>query len=98
MRHCLTIGNISDYGLAYFFEVVKELVINRDFIEALYRTIVKIASRKQAAIQELPEAPQPAEEGAEVPEEEKKEWEKRCEEIKAENAENEKNNEEIAKI
>ena len=38
------------------------------------------------------------EEGQEVTEEEKKEWEKRCEEIKVQNAENEKTNEEIAKF
>ena len=98
LRHCLTIGNISDFGLQFFFEIVKELVINRDFIEALYRTIVKIASKRHATIEELPAEPTPAEEGQEVTEEEKKEWEKRCEEIKVQNAENEKTNEEIAKF
>lgn len=95
MRHCLTIGNISDYGLAFFFEVVKELVINRDFIETLYKTILNVATRKQDPIEDLPEVPTPAEEGGEVPEEEKKNWEKRCEEIKLKNVDREKNNEEI---
>lgn len=33
LRHCLTKPCINDYGLGYFFEVCKEMVIAREFIE-----------------------------------------------------------------
>jgi len=38
--------NISDYGLAFLFDINKDLVINREFIEIFYRTIVKISRTK----------------------------------------------------
>lgn len=33
LRHCLTKSCINDYGLSFFFEVSKELVIAKEFIE-----------------------------------------------------------------
>ncbi len=43
MRFSLTKNNIADQGLAFFFEVCKDLVISKDFIEILYRVIIKVA-------------------------------------------------------
>lgn len=43
MRFSLTKNNITDYGLCFLFEVIKDLVISKDFIETLYRVIIKIA-------------------------------------------------------
>ena len=43
MRFALTKTNISDYGLSFLFEVLKDLVISREFIETIYKVIIKIA-------------------------------------------------------
>lgn len=43
MRFALTKTNISDYGLSFLFEVLKDLVISREFIETIYRVIIRIA-------------------------------------------------------
>ena len=46
MSHMLSRENISDYGLGFLFDVNKDLVISREFIEIFYRTIVKISRTK----------------------------------------------------
>ena len=46
MRFSLTKSNISDYGLGFFFEVLKDLVISKEFIETLYKVVIKIARTK----------------------------------------------------
>jgi len=71
MRFCLTRSNITDYGLGFFFEVLKDLVISKEFIETLYRVIIKIARTKYKQILPLPEMPVPDETGAEPSEEAK---------------------------
>lgn len=71
MRFCLTKSNITDYGLSFFFEVIKDLVISIEFIETLYRVIVKVARTKLKPIFPVPEMPQPDAEGNEPSEEEK---------------------------
>lgn len=43
MKYSLTKSNISDYGLSFFFDVLKDLVISKEFIEVLYRVIIKSA-------------------------------------------------------
>lgn len=67
----MTKNNITDYGLAFFFEVLKDLVISKEFIEVLYRVIIKIARTKFKAILPLPEMPVPDENGVEPTEEAK---------------------------
>lgn len=71
IKYCVTKSNMSDYGLAYFFEVVKDLVISKEFIEVLYRVIVKISRTQMRPILPIPEMPVPNEEGVEPTEEEK---------------------------
>lgn len=46
MRFSLTKNNITDYGLSFLFDVIKDLVISREFIETLYRVIIRIARTK----------------------------------------------------
>ena len=98
MRFCLTRSNITDYGLGFFFEVLKDLVISKEFIETLYRVIIKIARTKYKQILPLPEMPVPDETGAEPSEEAKAAVQKQIDDISKVNAQAEKDNEEIAKI
>jgi hypothetical protein len=46
LRFALSKNNIADYGLSYFFEVLKDLVLSREIIETLYRVIIRIARQK----------------------------------------------------
>lgn len=46
MRFSLTKSNITDYGLSFFFEVLKDLVISKEFIETLYKVIIKVSRTK----------------------------------------------------
>ena len=69
MRFSLTKNNITDYGLSFLFEVIKDLVISKEFIETLYRVIVRIARTHLRKIQPLPEIPGPDENGTEPSEE-----------------------------
>ena len=94
----MTKNNITDYGLAFFFEVIKDLVISKEFIEVLYRVIVKIARTKTRPILPVPEMPVPDESGVEPTEEDKAAVQKKIDEITKSNSENEKINEDIAKI
>lgn len=98
MKFSLTKSNITDYGLSFFFEVLKDLVISKDFIETLYRVIIKIARTKLKPIHPVPEMPQPDAEGNEPSEEEKTVVQKRIEEVTKINNENEKFNDEVHKI
>lgn len=65
----MTKNNISDYGLAFFFEVIKDLVISKEYIEVLYRVIIKIARTQFKPILPVPEMPVPDENGVEPTEE-----------------------------
>ena len=76
MKKILERDNISDYGLGFFFDVNKDLVISRSFIEILYRTVVKNVRTKSKEIQSLPEAPVADAEGNEPSEEAKVAFEK----------------------
>ena len=55
MRFSLTKSNIADYGLSFFFEVIKDLVISKEFIETLYRVIIKVVRTKLRTIHPIPE-------------------------------------------
>lgn len=46
VRFSLMKANITDYGLSFFFEVIKDLVISKEFIETLYRVVIKVARTK----------------------------------------------------
>lgn len=69
MRFSLTKSNIADYGLSFLFEVIKDLVISKEFIESLYKVIIKIARTKFKILEPLPEMPGPDESGIEPTEE-----------------------------
>ena len=81
MRFSLTKNNITDYGLCFFFEVCRDLAIGKDFIETLYRVIIKTARTKMRPLQPIPEMPQPDENGNEPSEDEKSAIAKKIEEV-----------------
>ena len=91
----MTKSNISDYGLSFFFEVIKDLVISKEFIDSLYRVIIKVARTKLKPIAPIPEMPGPDGEGNEPSEEEKQSVQRKIEEVTRHNAESEKFNEEV---
>lgn len=62
---------ISDYGLSFLFDVQKDLVINSDFTNILYKVIAKIIKTRTKEQLPVPEMPQPDAEGNEVPEEDR---------------------------
>ncbi len=93
----MTKQNIADYGLCFFLDMHRELVINKEIIEVIYGVIIKIARTKLMPIFPLPEMP--AGEGDDAPSEEKKaEIEKDIEMTTKHNAEAEVQNEEVNKI
>jgi hypothetical protein len=98
MRFSLTKTNITDYGLSFFFEVLKDLVISKEFIETLYRVIIKITRTKLRPILSMPEMPVASPEGVEPSEEEKAAVQRKIEEITKVNQDSEKFNEEVSKI
>lgn len=71
LRFSLTKSNISDYGLGFFFDVLKDLVISKEFIEVLYRVIIKAARTKLKPLLPVPEMPVPDAEGNEPSDEAK---------------------------
>ena len=73
-------------------------MILKEFIETLYRTIVKIVTTKPQEMLPIPELPQPDEEGNEPPEEDKAAVQKEIDEAQAANAEAEKANEQLARL
>jgi hypothetical protein len=71
LKFCLTKSNIADYGLGFFFDVLKDLVISKEYIEVLYRVIIKAARTKLKPILAVPDMPLPDAEGVEPTEEAK---------------------------
>ena len=95
LRHCLTKPWINDYGLSFFFEVWKDMVISKEFIEWLYRAIVKIIRTKPEEIIEPPIIPEANEDGTPLSEEDKQNLQKQIEEIKVQNENILKKNEDL---
>lgn len=69
IKFALTKSNISDYGLRFFFDVMKDLVISKEVVEVFYQAIIKIARTKMLPIEPVPEMPGPDAEGNEPSEE-----------------------------
>ena len=57
-------SNIADFGLAFMFEVQKELVLSVEVIETLYRALCKVAMKKTKDPVVAPEIPEDADEEA----------------------------------
>jgi len=98
MRQLLTKSNITDYGLCFFFEVGKDLVISTDFIKVLYQAIVRIVRLKTQELVEVPEMPGLDAEGNDPTEEEKAQAQQMIDAANAKNAEIEKQNEYVNKL
>jgi hypothetical protein len=74
------------------------MVIAKEFIECLYRAIVKITRTKPVEESELPTLPETKEDETEFTEEEKLEHEKKVEEVKTKNDQIKKENDELANL
>jgi hypothetical protein len=98
LKFCLTKSNISDYGLGFVFDVLKDLVISKEFIEVLYRVIIKAARTKLKPLVAVPEMPGPDAEGNEASDEAKEIATKQISEVQKNNAELEKFNEDVVKF
>jgi hypothetical protein len=98
LKFCLTKTNISDYGLGFFFDVLKDLVISKEYIEVLYRVIIKAARTKLKPLIPVPEMPGPDAEGNEPTDEAKDVATKQINEVMKNNAELEKFNEDVVKF
>ncbi len=71
MKFSLTKQNITDYGLCFFLEICKDLVISKEFVNVMYRSIINIARTPHKKMAAVPEMPVPDEEGKEPSEEDK---------------------------
>jgi hypothetical protein len=89
---------ISDYGLGFLFDMMKDLVINQDFISILYRVVAKIVKTKLRESFLVPSLPEPPAEGEEVNEEERAAAQKKIEESLRANQEIERFNDEVMKL
>ncbi len=98
LKFSLTKQNITDYGLCFFLEICKDLVISKDFINTMYRAIIKIARTPLKQSVPVPEVPGPDENGNEPSEDEKQRVQKDIEATNLTNADIEKVNEELQKI
>jgi len=85
-------NNISDFGLKFMFDIMKELDLQVDVIEVIYTAICKIATKKPEEAAELLVVPEGAEE------EEKDRIEEENTKIKEANEMKEKENAKIAKL
>lgn len=70
-KFATTRARMSDYGLSFLFDVQKELVLNNDFINILYRVIAKIVKNKVRETVPVPEMPGPDAEGVEPSDDDK---------------------------
>ena len=85
-------NNITDFGLKFMFDIMKELDLSADVIEVVYTAICKIATKKPEEPTELLVAAEGAEE------EEKDRIEEENNKIKEANELKEKDNAKIAKL
>ena len=79
-------ANIADFGLNFMFDSQKELVLNPDVIEVLYRAICSIAMAEPTPLLEVPVIPEDADD------DKKDEMNEQIEETKKKNEEIEKQN------
>lgn len=90
--------NISNYGLSFLFEVMKDLVLSDEFIGILYNAISKIVKTQNKEYVPIPEMPQPDAEGNEPSEEDRAAAQKKIEEANKINQEIDKFNDELTRL
>ena len=89
---------MTDFGLSFLYSVQKDLVLNADFINILYRVVAKIVKMRNRESILIPDLPMAVEGGPEVSEEEKHLAIKRIEDATRANMEIEKFNDEVARL
>ena len=63
--------NISNYGLGFLFDVMKDLVISQEFIDIIYAVIAKVVKTLPKETIPIPEMPGPDADGNEPSEDER---------------------------
>ena len=91
-------ANIADYGLSFLFDVMKDLVINADFINILYHVIAKTVKTKLKQHVPIPEMPGPDAEGNEPSDDDKAAAQKKIDEATKTNQDIDKHNDEVTKM
>lgn len=89
---------MSDYGLSFLLDVQRDINLNSDFIELLYRVIGKTVKTRTREPFPIPVMPTADEEGNEPTEEDRQNALRRIDEVTRMNQEIEKINEEVLKI
>jgi len=85
-------SNISDFGLQFLFEVQRDLVLQPEVVEVIYKAICKMALKKEKQPAEVPAIPDDA------ADDKKEELQEQIEKIKQENAQIVDQNAKVTKI
>ena len=91
-------SHVSDYGLAFLFDMQRDLVANAEFISILYKVIAKIVKMKTQEQVPLPEMPVPDAEGNEPSDEDKSAAQKKVDEAILTNQQIDKFNEDVQRM
>ena len=83
---------MADFGLKFMFECSKDLVLNNEAVETIYKGLIGIACTKPAELIPIPEIT------SDMDEEKKEEINDQIEKVKADNEQIEKDNLLIEKI
>lgn len=89
---------MSDYGLSFLFDVMKDLVINADFINILYFVIAKTVKTQLKEHVPLPEMPVPDAEGNEPSDDDKAAAQKKIDDAVKANQDIDRYNDEVQKM
>jgi len=89
---------MSDYGLSFLFDVMKDLVINGDFINILYQVIAKTVKTQLKTHVPIPEMPGPDADGNEPSDDDKAAAQKKIDDAVKINQDIDRYNEEVQKM
>lgn len=90
--------NMSNYGLGFLFDVMRDLVISNEFVDIIYAVIAKIVKTLPKEQVPVPEMPGPDAEGNEPSEEDRASVQKKIEEATKMNQEIDRFNEDLQKM
>lgn len=89
---------MSNYGLGFLFDVMRDLVISSEFVDIIYAVVAKIVKTLPKESIPVPEMPGPDAEGNDPSEEEKAAAQKKIEEVTKMNQDIDRFNEDLQKM
>ena len=90
--------NISNHGLGFLFDVMRDLVISQDFVDIIYAVIAKIVKTQPKETLPIPEIPGPDADGNEPSEDDRAAIQKKIEEITKTNQDIDRFNDDLQKM